>query len=104
MFEARHQNGYANVAWLIARKMKRKGFGSQRESMIFCGQFITRIARGRNLLTEDVLNGLSVPIYYRALDATTLRELIDSEGRLVHEATQPAVSRVTDPRAQTTSM
>ncbi|GJR29879.1 hypothetical protein Tco_1106111 [Tanacetum coccineum] len=25
MFDARHQNGYANVAWLIARWMKRKG-------------------------------------------------------------------------------
>ncbi|GKG48092.1 hypothetical protein Tco_0509977, partial [Tanacetum coccineum] len=24
VFEARHQNGYANVAWLIARWMKRK--------------------------------------------------------------------------------
>ncbi|GKC74808.1 hypothetical protein Tco_1120691, partial [Tanacetum coccineum] len=27
MFDARHQNGYANVAWLIARWMKRKGAG-----------------------------------------------------------------------------
>nr|GFA83915.1 hypothetical protein [Tanacetum cinerariifolium] len=25
MFHARHQNGYVNVAWLIARWMKRKG-------------------------------------------------------------------------------
>ncbi|GJY32827.1 hypothetical protein Tco_0417296 [Tanacetum coccineum] len=31
MFEARHKNGHANVAWLIARWMKRKGAGSQKE-------------------------------------------------------------------------
>nr|GEV42278.1 retrovirus-related Pol polyprotein [Tanacetum cinerariifolium] len=31
MFDARHQNGYANVAWLIARWMKRKGAGTQKE-------------------------------------------------------------------------
>ncbi|GJY41748.1 hypothetical protein Tco_0429018 [Tanacetum coccineum] len=28
MFEAKNQNGYANVAWLIARWLKRKGVGS----------------------------------------------------------------------------
>ncbi|GKA02710.1 hypothetical protein Tco_0675491 [Tanacetum coccineum] len=31
-FATRHQNGYANVAWLIARWMKRKGAGSQKEN------------------------------------------------------------------------
>ncbi|GKC54696.1 hypothetical protein Tco_1077441 [Tanacetum coccineum] len=30
MFDARYQNGYANVAWLIARWMKRKGAGTQK--------------------------------------------------------------------------
>ncbi|GJU03890.1 hypothetical protein Tco_1114228 [Tanacetum coccineum] len=34
MFDARHQNGYANVAWLIARWMKRKGAGTQKKSQI----------------------------------------------------------------------
>ncbi|GKF97270.1 hypothetical protein Tco_0293091, partial [Tanacetum coccineum] len=28
MFDARHQNGYANVAWVIARWMKKKGDGT----------------------------------------------------------------------------
>ncbi|GJW33595.1 hypothetical protein Tco_0053627 [Tanacetum coccineum] len=32
MFDARHQNGYANVAWVIAKWMKRKGAGTQKES------------------------------------------------------------------------
>ncbi|GJZ57411.1 hypothetical protein Tco_0612905 [Tanacetum coccineum] len=85
MFEARHQNGYENVAWLIARWMKRKEAGSQKESMISCGQFITKIAKRKNLLSEEVLNSLSALIYCRALDTTTLRELIDFEGRLVPE-------------------
>ncbi|GJX56722.1 hypothetical protein Tco_0286619 [Tanacetum coccineum] len=71
MFDARHQNGYANVAWLIARWMKRNRDGSQKESMICCGQ---------------------------ALDTTTLRELIDSKARLIHEAPKPGVSRVSIPR------
>ncbi|GJU55771.1 hypothetical protein Tco_1229485 [Tanacetum coccineum] len=59
MFDARHQNGYANVAWLIARWMKRKGAD---------------------------------------LDMTILRELIDSEGRLILEDPQLGVLRVTIPR------
>ncbi|GJZ72556.1 hypothetical protein Tco_0636702 [Tanacetum coccineum] len=37
MFEAKHQNGYANVAWLMAKCLKRKGVKSQRDSMICCG-------------------------------------------------------------------
>ena len=31
MLEAKHQNGYANVAWLIAKWLKRKRVGSQKE-------------------------------------------------------------------------
>ncbi|GJT67602.1 hypothetical protein Tco_1019082 [Tanacetum coccineum] len=77
MFEAKHQNGYANVAWLMARWFKRKGAGSQRDSMICCGQFITGIAKRIGLLTNEVLTTLSAPTYCRALDATTLRELIE---------------------------
>ncbi|GJV93094.1 hypothetical protein Tco_1540907 [Tanacetum coccineum] len=49
----RHQNGYTNVAWLIARWLKKKGVGSQRDSMICCGQFITRIARRSGLLADE---------------------------------------------------
>ncbi|GJS44577.1 hypothetical protein Tco_0594698 [Tanacetum coccineum] len=77
MFDARHQNGYANVAWLITRQMKRKGAGTQRESQICCGQ---------------------------DLDTTTQRELIDSEGRLILEDLQPGVPRVGIPRPSRASM
>ncbi|GJX02994.1 hypothetical protein Tco_0188910 [Tanacetum coccineum] len=48
MFDARHQNGYENVAWVIARWMKRKGAGTPKESQICCGQFISKIARKCN--------------------------------------------------------
>ncbi|GJR19480.1 hypothetical protein Tco_0968007 [Tanacetum coccineum] len=93
MFDARNQNGYANVAWLIARWMKRKGGGTKKESQICCGQFISRIARKTRVLTDDVIRSLSAPIYCRDLNTTTLRELIDSEGRLIPEDPQPGVPR-----------
>ncbi|GKD56706.1 hypothetical protein Tco_1290093 [Tanacetum coccineum] len=82
MFDARHQNGYANVAWLIARWMKRKGAGTQKESQICCGQFISKIARKCKVLTEDVVRSLNAPVYCRDLDTITLIDLIDSEGSL----------------------
>ncbi|GKB26333.1 hypothetical protein Tco_0865734 [Tanacetum coccineum] len=85
MFGARNCEGYANVAWLIAKWMKRKGVGTQKESMIYYGQFVTKIAKRVGVLTEEVLNGLSAPTYYRLLDATTLRELIGSNERLIAE-------------------
>ncbi|GJV02427.1 hypothetical protein Tco_1335996 [Tanacetum coccineum] len=77
MFEAKNQNGYVNVVWLTAKWLQRKGVGSQRDNMICCGQFIMRMERRMGLLTDEVLNGLSALTYDRALDATTLRELID---------------------------
>ncbi|GKA43701.1 retrotransposon ORF1 [Tanacetum coccineum] len=104
MFDARHQNGYANVAWLIARWINRKGAGTQRESMICYGQFITKLARKARVLSDEVLRSLSAPIYCRDLDTITLRELINSEGRLIPEAPQPNVPRVTILRPQRASM
>ncbi|GJX66342.1 hypothetical protein Tco_0300685, partial [Tanacetum coccineum] len=94
----RHQNGYANVAWLIAMWMRRKGAGSQKESMIYCGQFITKIAKKKNLLSEKVINSLSAPIYCRALDTTIHRELINFEGRLIPKVPELGVPRVAIPR------
>ncbi|GKA26574.1 hypothetical protein Tco_0712683 [Tanacetum coccineum] len=85
MFDARHQNGYTNVAWLIARWMKRKEAGTQKESQICCGQFISKIARKSRVLIDDVIRSLSALIYYRDLDTTPLRDLIDSEGLGVFE-------------------
>ncbi|GKA32159.1 hypothetical protein Tco_0718526 [Tanacetum coccineum] len=83
MFDVGHQNGYANVALFIARWMKRKGAGTQKESQICCGQFISKIARKCRVLTKDVVRSLSAPIYCRDLDTTTLRDLIDSDGKLI---------------------
>ncbi|GJT99360.1 hypothetical protein Tco_1109699 [Tanacetum coccineum] len=104
MFDARHQNGYANVAWVIARWMKRKGAGTQKESQICCGQFISKLARKCRVLTEDVVRSLSAPIYCRDLDTITLRDLIDSDGKLIPEDPQPGVPRVGIPRPPRASM
>ncbi|GJS43506.1 hypothetical protein Tco_0568549 [Tanacetum coccineum] len=79
------KNGYMNVAWLMAKWLKRKEVKSQRESIICCGQFITRIDKRIGLLTDEVLNSLSALTYCRALDATTLREFIGPDGRLIAE-------------------
>ncbi|GJS85437.1 hypothetical protein Tco_0751978, partial [Tanacetum coccineum] len=73
MFDARHQNGYANVAWVIAKWMKRKGDGTQKES-------------------------------HMDLNTTTLRDLIDSNGKLIPKDPQPGVPRVGIPRPPRASM
>ncbi|GJX98001.1 hypothetical protein Tco_0355020 [Tanacetum coccineum] len=66
--------------------------------MTCCGQFITRIAKKMSLLTDEVLDGQSAPIYCRLLDATTLRELIGSNRRLIIKDPTPGVPKVTMPR------
>ncbi|GJX53533.1 hypothetical protein Tco_0281902, partial [Tanacetum coccineum] len=104
MFDARHQNGYANVAWVIARWIKRKGAGTQRESQICCGQFISKLARKSKVLIEDVVRSLSAPVYCRDLDTTTLRDLIDSDGKLIPEDPQSGVPRVGISRPSRASM
>ncbi|GJS03700.1 hypothetical protein Tco_0320208 [Tanacetum coccineum] len=104
IFDARNQNGYANVAWLIAKCMKRKGAGTQKESQICCEQFISKLARKCRVLTEDVVRSLSDLIYCRDLDTTTLRDLIDSDGKLIPEDPQPGVPRVGIPRPPRASM
>nr|GEW32087.1 hypothetical protein [Tanacetum cinerariifolium] len=81
MFDARHQNGYANVA-----------------------RFISNLAKKPRVLTEDVVRSLSAPIYYRDLDTTTLRDLIDSDDKLIPEDPQPGVPRVGIPRPARASM
>ncbi|GJS22412.1 hypothetical protein Tco_0451044 [Tanacetum coccineum] len=100
MFEANHQNGYANVTWLIAKWMKKKGVGTLRESLICCGQFMTRIVKRLGILSDEVLNGLSALTYCRTLDANILRELIGSNRRLIPEEIAPSIPRVVTPRAQ----
>nr|GEV03497.1 Gag-Pol polyprotein [Tanacetum cinerariifolium] len=46
---------------------------------------ITKTARKTRVLTDVVLRSLSALIYYKDLDMTTLRELINSEGRHIPE-------------------
>ncbi|GJX99259.1 hypothetical protein Tco_0356278 [Tanacetum coccineum] len=91
-------------AWLIALWMKRKGAGTQKESQICCGKFISKIARKCKVLTEDVVRSLSAPIYYRDLDTTPLRDLIDFKGKLIPEDPQPGVPRVGIPRPPRATM
>ncbi|GJY60831.1 hypothetical protein Tco_0461488 [Tanacetum coccineum] len=67
-------------------------------------KFITKIARKARVLSDEVIRSLSVLIYCRDLDTTTLRELIDSEGRLIPEDPQPGVPRVAIPRPPRASM
>ncbi|GKC45214.1 hypothetical protein Tco_1062936 [Tanacetum coccineum] len=93
--------GYANVAWLIARWMKRKGPGTQKGSQICYGQFISKIARNSKVLTDEVIRSLSTPIYCRDLDTTPL---IDYEGKLIPEDPQWGVPRVGIPRPPKASM
>ncbi|GJR21504.1 hypothetical protein Tco_0970031 [Tanacetum coccineum] len=62
--------------------MKKKGVGTQKESQICCGQFISKLVRKYMVLTEVVVRSLSAPIYCRDLDTTTLRDFIDSNGRM----------------------
>nr|GEV96748.1 hypothetical protein [Tanacetum cinerariifolium] len=104
MFEAKHQNGYADIVSLIARWMKRKGVGSQKESMISRGQFIIMIAKRKTFLSVKVLNSLRTLIYCKALNTTTLRDLIDSEGWLIPEVLEPGVPRAAIPRPPKASM
>nr|GEW55198.1 hypothetical protein [Tanacetum cinerariifolium] len=68
--------------------------GTQRESMIYCEQFMTMLAKRIRVLTKDVLNRLSSLTYFTPLDATTLRELIGSNGMLIAEYPTPNVPRV----------
>nr|GEZ58030.1 hypothetical protein [Tanacetum cinerariifolium] len=74
MFDAKHQNGYANVAWEVS------------------------------VLTEDVVRSLSALIYCRYLDTTTLKDLIDSDGKLIPEDPQLSVPRLGIPRPPRASM
>nr|GFB76529.1 hypothetical protein [Tanacetum cinerariifolium] len=50
------------------------------------------------VLNDVVLRTLSALICCRDLDTTTLRELINSDGRLIPEDPQPGIPRVGIPR------
>ncbi|GKE20814.1 hypothetical protein Tco_1432326 [Tanacetum coccineum] len=67
-------------------------------------KFITMIARRMSLLTDEMLYGLIDPLYCRELDTTTLKELIDSNGRLIVEDPALGVPRVAMPRPSRPTM
>ncbi|GJW65747.1 retrotransposon ORF1 [Tanacetum coccineum] len=64
----------------------------QKNDLWILGMFDARHQNG--VLAEDVVRSLSAPIYYRDLDTITLRDLIDSEGKLIPEDPQLGVPRV----------
>ncbi|GJY43074.1 hypothetical protein Tco_0431287 [Tanacetum coccineum] len=74
----------------------------QKNDMWLLSLFDARHQNG--VLTKDVVGSLSAPIYCRDLDTTTLRDLIDSDGKLIPEDPQPGVPRVGIPRPPRASM
>ncbi|GJV14121.1 hypothetical protein Tco_1359444 [Tanacetum coccineum] len=67
-------------------------------------KFNSKLARKYKVLIEDVGRSLSAPIYCWDLDTTTLRDLIDSDGKLILEDPQLGVPRVGIPRPPRASM
>ncbi|GKF25361.1 hypothetical protein Tco_0081255, partial [Tanacetum coccineum] len=57
------------------------------------------IIKRLGILTDEVLDGLSAPTYYRALDVLTLKELTSPNGRLIAEDPSRGVLRVATPRS-----
>ncbi|GJS72685.1 hypothetical protein Tco_0705526 [Tanacetum coccineum] len=47
---------------MIAKWIKRKGAGSQKDNQICCGQFISKIVRKSRVLTEETIRTLSAPV------------------------------------------
>ncbi|GKB15536.1 hypothetical protein Tco_0849459, partial [Tanacetum coccineum] len=87
MFDARHQNVYANVAWVIARWMKRNGAGTQKESQICCDL----IDSDGKLILEDpqpCVPRVGIPRPPRA----SMQDLYDRMGRI--EIRQDAIERM----------
>nr|GEU55065.1 transposase, Ptta/En/Spm, transposase, Tnp1/En/Spm-like protein [Tanacetum cinerariifolium] len=75
-------------------RTKMKGVGSHKDSMICYGQLITKMPKNMRVLTDEVLNSLSALTYCRAVDTTTLRDLIDSDVRLIPKVPAPQVPRI----------
>ncbi|GJS60751.1 hypothetical protein Tco_0655535 [Tanacetum coccineum] len=56
------------------------------------------IAKRLGILTNEVLDGLSAPTYFQALDVFTLKELTSPNERLIFEDPSPGVPHVAIPR------
>nr|GFB74404.1 hypothetical protein [Tanacetum cinerariifolium] len=92
------------VAWLMAKWLKRKGVRIQKDRMICYRQLIAKIARKMRVLTDEVLDSFSSLTLCRALDTTTLKELIESKGRLILGLPVPGVPHVAVPKGPRPSM
>ena len=55
LFERKNMGEYANVAWVVAHWLKKKGKGSQSDSELVCGHLITRLAKGLNTTRKQIL-------------------------------------------------
>nr|GEW27935.1 hypothetical protein [Tanacetum cinerariifolium] len=84
--------------WLSISRVDNLGLSrshtSTIKSLIFYGDSHDDHLWKSRVLTDDVIRSLSASIYCRDLDMTTLRDLIDSAGRLIPEDPQPGVPRV----------
>ncbi|GKF19489.1 hypothetical protein Tco_0068127, partial [Tanacetum coccineum] len=63
-----------------------------------------KVQKNNLWLLRNVVRSLSALIYCMDLDTTTLRDLIDSDGKLIPEDLQPGVPRVGIPRPPRASM
>ncbi|GKD36612.1 hypothetical protein Tco_1252121 [Tanacetum coccineum] len=76
-----------------------KSWDSERQSQIYCGQFISKLARKCMVLTEDVVRSLSALVYCVDMDTNytyrfdlILMDLYDRMGRM--EIRQEAIERI----------
>ncbi|GJU31195.1 hypothetical protein Tco_1174784, partial [Tanacetum coccineum] len=80
----------------------------QRNDLWLLSMFEDRHQNGKSrVLTEQIIRSQSTPVYYKDLDRTTLRELIDFEDRLIPDISVDDVQRVAAqraPRVQRASM
>nr|GEY88823.1 hypothetical protein [Tanacetum cinerariifolium] len=63
-----------------------------------------KIQKNNLWLLKDVVRSLSALIYFRDLDTIMLRDMIDSDGKLILNDPQPGVPRVGIPRHPRPSM
>ncbi|GJY06649.1 hypothetical protein Tco_0373703 [Tanacetum coccineum] len=86
--------------WLCGRAFS----GLHSDEYFNAREYWLSIGREENLsLSRSHASTIRNPVF-RALDTTTLRELIDSEGRLIPEVLEPRVPRVAIPRPPRASM
>ena len=97
LFEKQNMGEYANVSWVMAHWLKKKGKGSQGDSELMCGHLITRLAKGLNVFTEENMATYSAPIAYKAFDHVTLRDLLDDRGKLKPDVAGPRIVRPPPP-------